>query len=212
MTLRRRLAALALNLVLLAIALAIFRHPHREVYGTGDVFVYGRGSAPDEVRDAVGRQLEAFQEGYRRRDPGALDAFAGRLLAPGAVALGTMPREIYVGAGAVRDLVRTDWESWGDCTFFTKTAQISSHGDTAWFSMIGYVAFDLSRFLVLPLRVSGVLTRSGSDWRFAQLQFQFDLDLTLLLLLDVVLLAWLAVNVVLLAAIAVRRLRPGARP
>jgi hypothetical protein len=212
MTLRRRLPALALNLVLLVIALAIFSHPHREAYGAGDVFVYGRGSAPDNVREAVSRQLDAFQEGYRRRDPAALDTFAGRLLAPDVTALGTMPREIFVGADAVRDLVRTDWESWGDCTFFTKTAQISSHGDTAWFSMIGYVEFDLSRFLVLPLRVSGVLTRNGADWRFTQLQFQFDLDLTLLLLLDVVLLGWLAVNVALLAAIAVRRLRPGTRP
>jgi hypothetical protein len=211
MTLRRRLPALALNLVVLALALAIFRPPHVEAYGADDMFVYGRGAAPDDVRAAVSRQLEAFQEGYRGRDQAALDDFAGRLLAPGTVALGTMPREIYVGADAVKDLVRTDWESWGDCTFFTRTAQISSHGDTAWFSMIGYVEFDVSRFLVLPLRVSGVLTRSGANWRFAQLQFQFDVDLTLLLLVDVVLLGWLAVNVALLAAIAVRRLRSGAR-
>ncbi|MFO7693304.1 MAG: nuclear transport factor 2 family protein [Vicinamibacterales bacterium] len=204
MTPRRQALTLLLNVLLLAVLLAVFRHPHAQAYGAGDNFVYGRGTASADVRRDLVRQLEAFQDGYLKRDIGALDAFAARLLAPDVVALGTMPREIYVGADAVKTLVRGDWESWGDCTFFSNTAQISSLGDVAWFSLIGYVKFDLSRFLVLPLRVSGVLTRTDGDWRFAQLQFQFDLDLSLLLLADVLLLIWLAVNIVTLVIAVVR--------
>ena len=55
--------------------------------------------------------------------------------------------------------------------------------------------FDLSRFLVLPLRLSGVLVKQGDTWKFQFLQFQFDLHLTWLLLVKAALLVWLAVNV-----------------
>lgn len=208
MSLTRRLAATALNIGLLALVFMVYTHPHAGIYGQTDAFVFGRGNAPAEVRDAVVGQLEAFQDGYRRRDLGALRSFSGRLMADDVTALGTMPKEIYAGRAAVDDLVRTDWESWGDCTFFPRTAHVSSRGDVAWFAMIGYVEFDLSRFLVLPLRVSGVLTRSDTAWAFSQLQFQFDLDLSFLLLTDIVLLAWLVVNVVLLLWTLVRLLRP----
>lgn len=190
----RRLAALALNVLLLAAAFAIFKHPYATAYGNADAFVYGRGNAPADVREAVVGQLEAFGDGYRRRDLRAVDAFSAGLLADEAMALGTLPREVYVGRKAVTELVRTDWESWGDCTFFHRTAHVSSRGDTAWFAMIGFVKFDLSRFLVLPLRVSGILVQDGGAWKFSQLQFQFDLDFSLLLLVDVILLAWLAFN------------------
>ena len=210
MALTRRLAATALNVGLLALVFMVYTHPHAGVYGKSDAFVFGRGNAPAEVRDAVVRQLEAFQDGYRRRDLAALRAFSSRLMADEVTALGTMPKEIYAGRAAVNDLVRTDWESWGDCTFFPRTAYVSSRGDVAWFAMIGYVEFDLSRFLVLPLRVSGVLTRSTMAWTFSQLQFQFDLDLTFLLLTDILLIAWLVVNVALLLWTLVRLVRPRA--
>lgn len=208
MSLTRRLAVTALNIGLLALVFMVYTHPHAGVYGQADAFVFGRGNAPADVRDAVVRQLEAFQDGYRRRDLGALRSFSSRLMADDVTALGTMPKEIYTGRAAVDDLVRTDWESWGDCTFFPRTAHVSSRGDVAWFAMIGYVEFDLSRFLVLPLRVSGVLTRSDTGWTFGQLQFQFDLDLSFLLLTDLVLIAWLVVNLALLLWMLVRLVRP----
>jgi hypothetical protein len=212
MSLSRRLLALALNVGLLILGFAIFRHPHAAAYGTPDAYVYGRGGAPAEVRAQVGHVLAAFSDGYRTRDLGAVGTFSTRLLSDDVMALGTMPKEVYVGRKAVTDLVRTDWESWGNCTFYPETARISSQGDTAWFAMIGSVVFDLSKYLVLPLRVSGVLTRDDGGWRFSQLQFQFDLDLTLLLVVDMVLLVWLAVNVGLLLWILTRRLRGVSTP
>jgi hypothetical protein len=213
MSLTRRLAATALNVGLLALLLLVYKHPHAGAYGNPDAFVFGRGNAPADVRDQIVRQLDAFQAGYRDRDLTGLRSFSNRLLADQVTALGTMPQEIYVGREAVDDLVRSDWESWGDCTFFPGTAHVSSRGDVAWFAMMGYVEFDLSRFLVLPLRVSGVLTRADTQWTFTQLQFQFDLDLSFLLLTDLVLIAWLVVNVVLLLWILFRRARGlGAHP
>ena len=53
---------------------------------------------------------------------------------------------------------------------------ISTQGNVAWISTIGFVEFDLSRFLVLPLRFSGVLVLEDFGWKFQQVQFQFDLD------------------------------------
>ena len=105
--------------------------------------------------------------------------------------LGTMPREIYVGFDQAADLVRTDWQSWGDCLFDLENVHISSSGEVAWIATVGFVRFDLSRFLVLPLRLSGVLVREDGIWRFQHLQFQFDLDLSYLLLITALLGIWL---------------------
>lgn len=207
LSLIRRLLATTLNVGLMVLLFMVYAHPHAGAYGKTDRFVYGRGDATADVREQVVRQLSAFQDGYRKRDPGALGTFSSSLLADGITALGTMPREVYVGRQAVDELVRTDWEAWGDCTFFPHTALVSSRGDVAWFAMIGYVEFDLSRFLVLPLRVSGVLVRAGTEWKFTQLQFQFDLDLTLLLVADLVLIVWFVVNIVLLLRVLIRLAR-----
>jgi len=207
MSLTRRLLATALNVGLMVLLFMVYAHPHAGTYGKADTFVYGRGDAPADVREEVVRRLSAFQDGYRKRDPKALETFSSSLLADEVTALGTMPREIYVGRKAVTELVRTDWDAWGDCTFFPHTAQVSARGDVAWFAMIGYVEFDLSRFLVLPLRVSGVLARAGTEWRFTQLQFQFDLDLTLLLVADLILIVWFVVNIALLLWVLIRMAR-----
>lgn len=171
-------------------------------------FPYGAGNAHDGVRSEIVDTLSLFQEGYIERDPAALEPFVARLLSPAnIVILGTMPNEIYLGIDAASDLVRTDWQSWGDCRFDLENAHVSADGDTAWFSTIGYVEFDLSSLLVLPLRLSGVLVREDGAWRFQQLQFQFDLDLSLLILMNVVLSIWLAIQLIGLTVVVTRHLR-----
>ena len=65
-------------------------------------------------------------------------------------------------------------------------------------STIGFVEFDLSRFLVLPLRLTGVAVNEDGIWRFHQLQYQFDLDLSFNLLLVFVMLALSASSIVVL--------------
>ncbi len=104
-------------------------------------------------------------------------------------------------------MIKTDWESWGDCRFRLGETHVSAAGDVAWFATVGSVTFDLSRFLVLPVRLRGVMVNEGGAWRIRQAQFQFDLDLSGLLLVDLLLLAWMAVNLAWLAAVVFGRRR-----
>ena len=126
--------------------------------------------------------------------------------------LGTMPREVFIGFDEAATLVQSDWALWGDCRFAFDNAHVSGDGDVAWFSTIGYVEFDLSRLLVLPLRLSGVLVSEEGVWRFQQLQFQFDLDISYLLLINLLLTVWLAVSTVSLLIRVVGRVRARSRP
>jgi len=109
-----------------------------------------------------------------------------------------MPQVVYIGFENAIDLVRSDRQHWGDCRFAVENAHISSQGDVAWFSTVGYVQFDITSLLVLPLRLSGVLAKEDTEWRIQHLQFQFDLDLMPLLLMIVLLAFWFAVEAIVL--------------
>jgi len=88
----------------------------------------------------------------------------------------TMPGEIFNGFTEASDRVSSDWLYWGDVTLLVESSNISAVDSVAWFSMIGNLEFDLSRFLDLPLRVTGLMVKQEQAWKFQQLQFQFDLD------------------------------------
>ena len=151
-------------------------------------------------------QLAAFQDGYTRRDTAHLRPFMARLFDPrNTLVLGTMPQEACLGYNMARRLVRADWLSWGDCTFNIDNAHVSSLSDAAWFATVGQVQFDLSRFLVLPLRLTGVLVNQGNNWQFQQLQFQFDLDLTAVLIVIILMMGWLVVSLLWLVVDLVRK-------
>ncbi len=171
-------------------------------------FQYGAGNAPQSLRSEVMDTLVLFQEGYVARDPELLEDFMHRLFSSeNTTILGTMPREIYVGFDQAAELVRTDWQSWGDCLFDLENVHISNSGDVVWFATVGFVEFDLSSLLVLPLRLSGVLVLEDGRWRFQYLQFQFDLDLSLLLLCHVLIGIMLAIQLVWLALRVIRQLQ-----
>jgi hypothetical protein len=72
-------------------------------------------------------------------------------------------------------------------------------GNVAWFSARGYVKFDLSSLLVIPLRLTGVMINEDGSWKFRQQQFQFDVDFSFSLLAAVFLFVWLIVSVITLA-------------
>ena len=121
--------------------------------------------------------------------------------------LGTMPGEIFPGYKSATGLVKSDWESWGDCRFAIDSANISSNGNTVWFSTRGYVKFDLSRLLVIPLRLTGVMVLEDGTWKFQQQQFQFDVDFSFSMLAVVLLFVWLVVNVITLFVVSIRSLK-----
>jgi hypothetical protein len=209
--LRSVLTSLAL-LFILILSLLPLRNPHPASFEDYDAYPYAAGNASEAVRAGIIHQLREFQKGYAERDTAAAGAFAAQLLSrDNVLILGTMPREIHVGHSAATDLIRADWTSWGDCTFLIDKAHVSAHGDVAWFSTIGYVEFDLSRFLVLPLRLTGVAVNEDGHWRFQLIQYQFDVDLSFNLLLVFVLLAALAINMLVMIIQIARAMLPRRR-
>lgn len=182
------IAGILLLSALLFSVLGILRHPHKRCYHDKEKSIYSLGNASESARAEIVEQLNAFQDGYSRRNTAQLQPFMEQLFSQdNALVLGTMPNEILVDREGASRLVRSDWKSWGDCTFLMDNAHVSAAGEAAWVSTIGYVRFDLSRFLVLPLRFSAVLVKEDDTWRFQFVQFGFDLDLTLLLVVIVLL-------------------------
>jgi hypothetical protein len=167
-----------------------FKIPHKTIYDNTDAYVFSKGNADPEVRKQIEQKLRQFQEGYEARDTTVLYYFMDDLFSQeNILILGTMPNEIYSGYDEASDLVRSDWLHWGDVRLLVHNANISTQGNVAWISTIGFVEFDISRFLVLPLRFSGVLIQEDFGWKFQQVQFQFDLDSSFTVM--AILLLWL---------------------
>lgn len=181
--------------ITLLFALLIFRQTHK-AYIMGEYeTIYGPGNAPEDVRIAIIEQLEKFQAGYTARDLDQVDPFIADLFSQeNLLVLGTMPDEIYSGQREVSKLIYSDWNAWGDVVFLIDSAHISSAGNVAWIATIGYVRFDIPRFLVLPLRLSAVMVKENMDWKFQSMQFQFDLNLFFLFFVTILLLIGLTAS------------------
>jgi len=161
----------------LFLATKTFKIPHEKYYTQKEKYVFSQGNADMETRKQIEQKLRQFQDGYEARDTSVLAFFMDDLFSQeNILILGVMPNEIYSGYNEATDLVRSDWLKWGDVRLLVQNANISTHGNVAWISTIGFVEFDLSRFLVLPLRFSGVMVQEHFGWKFQQAQFEFDLD------------------------------------
>jgi len=194
--------------ILLYSVIIILGHPHEAYYDANDTFIFSNGNAPDSIRSEIIEQLYKFQYGYTNRDTSQLKPFMKQLFSQeNILVLGTMPNEILIGQEKVSKLVFSDWKGWGDCTFLMKNAHISTSENVAWISTIGYVKFDLSRFLILPLRLSAVMVKEHLTWKFQYMQFQFDLDFTFLLLTIMLLIIWLTASLVILTIMVVKFFR-----
>jgi hypothetical protein len=211
MEILKRIVMVVFIFILLYSLVIILRHPHEEYYDSKDDFIFSNGNAPEEVRAEIISQLKKFQDGYTDRDTSLLKPFMEQLFSQDNIlVLGTMPNEILKSYERATVLVQSDWNTWGDCTFLMDNAHISASGNVAWVSTIGYVKFDMSRFLVLPLRLSAVMVKEDDVWKFQYMQFQFDLDFSFLLLTIVLLSVWLLVSLISLTVVAVRSSRkPG---
>ena len=184
------LIPLALPLIAFFMLWQTFARPHHDYYEGKNAYPFGEGNAPAGMRDSIMSQLEFLEKGYLERDVKKLAAYCERLISREEILiLGTMPREIYRGYEQATELIRTDWLYWGDVHYLMEQSSVSVHGGVAWVSTIGYVEFDISRYLVLPLRFSGVMVREEGLWKFQQMQFQFDLDNAKILITLIILLA-----------------------
>jgi SnoaL-like domain len=199
------LLRIILLLVVLFLVTRIFKRADERSILSPAKSAYSKGNAPDSTRKEVIGQLNKFQDGYSRRDTSQVDAFMQSLYSrENILILGTSPGEICKDYDKASGLVRSDWESWGDCRFMVDSANISSDGNTAWFSTRGYVKFDLSGLLVIPLRLTGIMVKEDQVWKFRQQQFQFDIDFSFTLLAILVLTVWILVSLVTLAVVSVR--------
>ena len=182
-----------------------FKIPHQEYQEDPRQFLYDRGNASPEVRTEILKKLELFQKGYTERDTSILESYMEQLFSKeNILILGTMPGEIYSGYVEAADLVSSDWLYWGDVTMLTESSNISASDSVAWFSMIGHVVFDMSSWLDLPLRVSGVVVQEEQSWKFQQLQFQFDLDMTWVLYVTILLAILLLLSIIRLVYVIIR--------
>ena len=207
------LVRIALLLVILFLVTRMFKRADEEGILSPATAFYSRGNAPDSTRKEIIGQLNKFQEGYSQRDTSRVGAFMESLYSKeNLLILGTSPGEIYSGYERAADLVRSDWESWGDCRFMVDSANISSEGDIAWFATKGYVKFDLSKLLVVPLRLSGVMVREDQVWKFTRQQFQFDIDFSFSLLAILILSVWILVSLVTLVIASVRAVKARKSP
>jgi hypothetical protein len=169
---------------------------------------YSKGNAPYSTRMEIIEQLNKFQDGYSKRDPKNIDTFMQSLYSrENILILGTMPGEIYSGYEKATRLVKSDWDSWGDCKFEMDSANISSSGNAAWFSTRGYVEFDLSSLLVIPLRLTGIMVKENQEWKFQQQQFQFDIDFSFSLIATLVVSGWILISIIILSVKTSKMLR-----
>jgi hypothetical protein len=202
------LVRIVLILVILFLVTRTFKRADEKKYGPTSSAVFSKGNAPDSVRKEVLTALHKFQDGYSKRDTAQVEPFMQSLYSKDNILiLGTMPGEIFSGYKRASQLVKSDWESWGDCRFAMDSANISSMGNVAWFSARGYVKFDMSSLLVIPLRLTGVMVKEEGTWKFQQQQFQFDIDFSFSMLAALLLFAWLVVSVITLIIEAVKSMK-----
>ena len=98
---------------------------------------------------AVRETLRKFQDGYERRDTKLVDDFRAlffqeegtEVIGTGGIAPGD--DEWCLGHDAACELVRNDWEGWGDLKLDTAQARIHVLGDVAWLATTGTVAMAL---------------------------------------------------------------------
>jgi len=199
---------IVLMLVILFLVTRIFKRADEQKILSPATAAFSKGNAPDSTRKEIIDQLNKFQEGYSKRDTSQVDAFMQSLYSrENILILGTNPNEIFSGYERATSLVRSDWEYWGDCRFNVDSANISSMGDIAWFSTRGYVKFDLSKLLVIPLRLTGIMVKEDQVWKFQQQQFQFDIDFSFTLLTILILAVWILVSLVTLVIVSVRTIK-----
>lgn len=80
--------------------------------------------------------LQAFQEGYTRRDLAQVDSFM-QLFTPDAEVIGTNGvkpgvDEWYRDRASARELVAGDWEGWGDVRLDFDSMSVHNRGDVGW--------------------------------------------------------------------------------
>jgi hypothetical protein len=146
--------------------------------------------------------LREFNIGYAKRDLSALDAFMSlfgndeKLEVVGISGIFPGNGTWRLGREAIRELVKADWEYWGQIAADVENACVEVLGDVAWLSTVatvttfedteestqqnGGVTGDIHKVptgdkRVKSLRMTAVLVKREGQWRFQQLHFSFPI-------------------------------------
>ncbi|WP_027632073.1 nuclear transport factor 2 family protein [Clostridium hydrogeniformans] len=93
-----------------------------------------------DIRDILRR----FRQGYSERNLENVDSFTEELFinSDDISVLGTSTGEILLGFHEVKQLIRGDWEYWGDLNIDCENPHISIDNNVAWFSTKGSVKYN----------------------------------------------------------------------
>jgi len=88
------------------------------------------------LQDEIRQLLQAFQDGYTRRDVTQTDSFM-ELFTTDAEVIGTNGvkpglDEWYMDRASARELVEGDWQSWGDLRLDLDAMSVHQRGDVGW--------------------------------------------------------------------------------
>ncbi len=102
--------------------------------------IYNEKKFSDEESKII-QVLERFQEGYTKRDTSILDGYADELFTSDIFIIGTGSSEWPNGIDEAKNLIKWDWERWGDLKINGEEAIISTHNDVAWFAVQGTLTY-----------------------------------------------------------------------
>ena len=111
-----------------------------------------------QIRDT----LQKFQDGYITREINELDTFIELFMQSDEIELigiGASVRgghEWFQGVEAVREIIQSDWEYWGDVHIDVDHAKISVNGETAWLTTSGTLAQTDTFETAMPFYLEGM--------------------------------------------------------
>jgi hypothetical protein len=89
-----------------------------------------------DLQNEIRALLQAFQDGYTRRDLSQVDVFMDLFTAEAEVigTNGVRPGqdEWYLDRAAARELVAGDWQGWGDLRLDLDSMSVHSRGEVGW--------------------------------------------------------------------------------
>jgi hypothetical protein len=97
-----------------------------------------------ETKQEILALLQAFQDGYTRRDVSQVDTFM-ELFTKDVEIIGTNGvkpgvDEWYVDNASAQELVEGDWQGWGDLKLDLENASIKVNGDVGWIAVSATVS------------------------------------------------------------------------
>jgi ketosteroid isomerase-like protein len=123
--------------------------------------------ADDAIEQQVLGVLGAFNDQLAVRD---LDGVLGLFVSdPDVTLVGSEAGEIAVGPGELRAFFQRILARAGTFRFEWRTCRVSAEGDAAWFFADAIAHYSGPEGVAsAPYRTTGVLTRRGDRWLFAQ--------------------------------------------